>query len=224
MNCADSNHRADIVHFNECIINALKGGENCFERQPTVNTWNVPGWNDYVAEKYQHSRDLRQIWLQNGKPRGNWLHSMYLKAKADFKYTLRSVKRNERMLREDSMANKLLNSSNDSKPFWKEVRNINNSKLPLPTCIDGVAGEDNIVLLWKEHYSSILSSISRHTLLNNVQNCDDSHSDLKIEPEEVIRAIRHLKLGKSGGADTLFPENVVYAHESLNVVLAIFFH
>ncbi len=57
-------------------------------------------------------------------------------------------------MRANSMAKKFQKS--DVHDFWKEVKVINNSKVPLPASIDRVVGAENIVKLWREYYRNIL--------------------------------------------------------------------
>ena len=53
-------------------------------------------------------------------------------------------------MRKESLGNKLADS--DSRDFWKEIKGVNNAKIPLPTSIEGVTGECNIASLWRDHY------------------------------------------------------------------------
>lgn len=48
------------------------------------------------------------------------------------------------------MAKKL--RQNRTCEFWKEVKTIKNSKMPLPSSISGITGSENIEL-WRKHYS-----------------------------------------------------------------------
>ena len=56
---------------------------------------------------------------------------------------MRFIKNNEDTLKKDSLARKLLNKND--KEFWKEIRVMNSSNMPLPNVIDGVTGSVNIV-------------------------------------------------------------------------------
>ena len=48
--------------------------------------------------------------------------------------------------------------------FRKEVKHINASNTPLPTCIDGISGADNIAQMWRDHYYDIVNSVNQTTL------------------------------------------------------------
>ena len=55
------------------------------------------------------------------------------------------------------MARKL--QQKDVLDFWKEVKIINNNKVPLPSNIDGVTGSPNIADLWKRHYEDLFNCV-----------------------------------------------------------------
>ena len=38
---------------------------------------------------------------------------------------------------------------------------MNASNTPLPTCIDGISGADNIAQMWRDHYSDIFNSVNQ---------------------------------------------------------------
>ena len=67
----------------------------------------------------------------------------------DSKYAVRFIKRNEQAMRANSMAKKL--QQNNANDFWKEVKVINNSKVPLPSSIAGITGSENIAELCRKH-------------------------------------------------------------------------
>ncbi len=66
-------------------------------------------------------------------------------ANPKFKYAVWFIKRNGATMRTSSIANTFQKSDVDD--FWKEVKVINNSKVPLAASIEGVVGAENIVKL-----------------------------------------------------------------------------
>ena len=50
--------------------------------------------------------------------------------------------------------------------------NVSNYYTPLPTCIDGISGADNIAQMWRDHYSDIFNSVN--PLIDVVYNVDES--------------------------------------------------
>ena len=54
------------------------------------------------------------------------------------------------MLKVERLASKLCN--NDFKNFWKDLKHMNNARLPNPSNVGGASGAEN-------HYQSLLNSI-----------------------------------------------------------------
>ena len=77
-------------------------------------------------------------------------------ARARFKYALRATKRAEEIARADALANELC--ENDNGGFWKGVSKINQTSNVIASSIDGISGECNISVFWRDHFSSILNS------------------------------------------------------------------
>lgn len=112
-----------------------------------------PGWSEYVSEIYAEAKEAFQNWVLAGKVRYGPEFQRKKKANARLKYAVRFIKKNEQTIRANSMARKL--QLNDICEFWKEVKIINNSKIPLPCSINGVSGDENIAALWGKHLGEI---------------------------------------------------------------------
>ena len=54
----------------------------------------------------------------------------------------------------------------NDKAFWKEIKQMNNSKLSLPNAIDEVTGSNNIVNMWKSHYEDLFNCLAKDTTTN----------------------------------------------------------
>ena len=149
------------------------------------NYSNKPGWADYVSDLYKDSSDIGKIWCNAGKPHQGQIFELYRQSKSRCKYTIRYIKRHENSLRKESLARKLV----DKNPmeFWKEVKHMNASNAPLPTCIDGISGADNIAQMWRDHYSDIFNSVNQS--IDVVYNVDEStdFGDVVVPSEEVER-------------------------------------
>ena len=112
------------------------------------NFENKPGWSDYVSDLYKYSKEMRLIWINNGKPRLGAISHEYTRSKLRFKYALRYIRKNETILRKELLAKKMTKlNSND---FWKEIGAINNSKTPLPCIIEDANGSQEICKLWEK--------------------------------------------------------------------------
>ena len=58
----------------------------------------------------------------------------------------------------------------ENRDFWKDIKHLTNKKVKLPTNINGVHGDNDIVSMWKQHYAAIFNSVEN-------SSCDQAHSD-----------------------------------------------
>ena len=70
---------------------------------------------------------------------------------------------------------------------------MNNSNLPLPNDIDGVAGSHNIVNMWKSQYEHLFNCLSNSKDVNNICKNADYQRDVEVSHSEIIHAIKYLK-------------------------------
>ena len=58
--------------------------------------------------------------------------------------------------------------------FWKDVRTLNSSSIPLATQVGDVLGNKNITHLWQEHFSTFLNSVhnkdSKEFVCEHIEN------------------------------------------------------
>ena len=154
---------------------------------------------------YDYFREISKLWIENGKPRQGFLFREYLKSKARYKYALRYIKRNENLLRKESLAKKLSNLN--SNEFWKEIKSISNSKTPLPCSIDNANNPEEILNLWEKHFNNIFNCLDR-VHFNNNYNLETKYNEVKVSNLEIIEAIKSLKLNKAGGLDGIQAEHL----------------
>ena len=95
------------------------------------------------------------------------------------------------------------------------------SNTPLPTCIDGISGADNIAQMWRDHYSDIFNSANQS--IDVVYNVDEStdFGDVAVPSEEVERAVRELVVNKSCGIDGIYGEHMLYSSHVLFRLLGL---
>ena len=102
---------------------------------------------------------------------------------------MRYIKQHEDSMRQDSLARKLAERENLA--FWKEIKNMNNSRTPLPTNINGVVGEEQIADLWKDHYENLFNSVKSD--IGQVQFSVLYEDSIEVTCSEIQRAIHRLK-------------------------------
>ena len=101
-------------------------------------------------------------------PRQGDVFIMMKLSRSKFKYALRKCKRDKETIIADNIAEQLCQK--DDRDFWKNIKQMTNKKVKLPTNIDGVHGDNDIVSMWKQHYAAIFNSVEN-------SSCDQAHSD-----------------------------------------------
>ena len=141
-----------------------------------------------------------------------------------FKYAFRQCLTNEEMMRADAVAHALYNR--DSTSFWKDVRKMASSKIPLATKVRDAVGNADITAMWQAHFSEILNSVhftsSKSFVCEHVDAVLPDSRSLVISCD-VSDSLKKVKMGKSTGIDGLAAEHFVYSHERISVHLAMFF-
>ena len=118
------------------------------------------------------------------------LFDMKNRTKARFKGAMRFIRYNEDTLKKDSLARKLL-SKND-KEFWKEIRLMNSSNIPLPNVIDGVTGSVNIVDMWKSHYNDLFNILINNKDVKQLHTDVHYNANIEVTHSEIFSAINYL--------------------------------
>uniref|UniRef100_A0A3P9KQQ7 Reverse transcriptase domain-containing protein n=1 Tax=Oryzias latipes TaxID=8090 RepID=A0A3P9KQQ7_ORYLA len=217
-NCKNTTHCNELCKLYENIVKAVKDSSLCLQSR-SLKSWTVkPGWNDFVAEHHAAARDAFRLWHEAGKPRQGALFESKKMTTARFKYSLRIIKRQENMMRADSLARGLQN--NDYHKFWKEVNAMNNRKTSLPSNIEGVCGADNIADLWRKHYSDLLNSVKSHAVSIDKVDFTDT---MVIRASDIQDAISKIKEGKACGLDDITVEHLKYSSFKLLPLLAMCF-
>ena len=221
MSCKNLEHKNNTNNlFNETVEAMVNASNTLFNGKGKTHV-NMPGWNDYVADLYDSSREARSLWLAHGRPNRGPIHDLHVQTKRKVKYAIHFIKKNEAQLRKDSLAKKL--SSCNTKEFWKEIRNINNSNAPLPEVIDNVSGANNILKLWKDHYSNLFNTLRRVSYDSNNFILQSSYQDVLVTIDELKFAISKLQLNKACGLDQIYAEHIRFASDRVLPLLSLCF-
>ena len=219
--CTDTSHRQLLDKFYNDIVTALHQASAATIHRQNVGTSfkSHPGWSDYVADYYDASRESFLLWAANGKPRQGPLFEDMKKTRAQFKYALRFVKNNEKTLRSDALAKKF--TSTNPRAFWKEIKRINSTKLPLPHCINGTSGCQEIANLWRDHYRDLFNCVLPCGT-ERTYHCD-SAENMCITPKEVVEAIGSLRDNKATGMDSISGEHLKHSSQRVVFLLSLCF-
>ena len=174
---------------------------------------NVPGWNAHVREVHAAARDAYLLWKIGGRPRQGVLCDLMRNSRLRFKHTLRMCTNNKNAIIADKIADNLCNK--DDRTFWREIKNVTNSKVNLPGRIGDVHGSNAVAGMWKEHYSSIFNAVSGSNCTELHKQLCDAHyvfdRSMSVSPSEITEIINALQCNKSPGLDGLTSEHLKYA-------------
>ena len=222
VNCVDAGHKTAINKFYNDIVSCLtKSSEEVFGVPKGKHHDCKPGWNEYVKELYDKSRQSYSVWRQAGKPRSGPVFEIHKRNKAQCKRAIRFIKGHEQSLRKEALAQKMTDL--DPKSFWKEVKLMNNSRTPLPASIEGVTGANNIAELWRNHYASIFNCLDGSNCSIPVEEAIFSHNDVVISIAELDGAISKLDRNKACGLDQIYAEHLLLCSKRLLVLLSLCF-
>lgn len=215
--CSDPTHKNDLCDYYSAVLQCLSTAADSLPRR--VTNYSRPGWNAHVDELHSSARDAFLDWRSFGSNRQGPLYDRMKTSRAQFKYALRFIKRNEQAMRADSLAMKL--ADHNDRDFWREVKMLSNCKTPLPNNIDGAVGVENVCELWRKHYYSLFNCI--HSNEDYTYPRVDFDNRLKVSPAEVRLAIHKLVDNKSCGPDNISAEHLKHADACIIPMLAMCF-
>ena len=145
-------------------------------------------------------------------------------SRAQFKWGLKRCKKNK----DEIVANKIAECmlTKNDKDFWKSVKARGKGKQSLPLSVGGCNGPKDICEMWKRHYENLLNSVKNEMYKRSVESeiAKTKYDDLMLcTPEELVKLIKELPLGKSCGPDNLCAEHLVYCDGRLPILLSLLF-
>ena len=219
--CNNAYHISAILRLYNDIIDALLSSSRDLSKN-TKHYKHVIGWNEYCKTAHTHAREAYVSWRNNGKPRHGMTYTNMKQTRAYFKMVLRKCKKDEATAKADSLANKLL--ERDDKAFWREMKKINNSSLPIASMVNGVSGVKNVTDMWKVYFESLLNSSTCEKYKSQVDNIVNSadcnmFNYERCMPSDIQIAIKDIKIGKACGIDGIYGE-----HLSMPVIKYMFYY
>ena len=107
INCTTEDHCERISNSYAMFIDLVKRiGSNIFGTVSRDQRGNIPGWNDYVKEFYENSRESFLLWRNAGSPRNGPTAEHMRRSRAIFKLALRNCRRNEKAIKAEKILNK----------------------------------------------------------------------------------------------------------------------
>ena len=212
MNCSNLHNRDDISKFYDDSIAAMSSGsetvfDKCHNANRHTGDYSIPGCNTHVDQLHDAARQRFKAWLDADKPKYGFVFDEMKRSRASFKYGLRILKRHTKQY----IGNLL---------FWKEVGRMNNCKVPLPNCIDGISGADIITELWRSRSCKLLNCIDDDDM--NTLSVDVTFSkDIYVTVTDIESVVGQLDKNKSCGLDGIYAEHLKYCSRRILPLLAM---
>ena len=231
--------------YNELKLSILESSEKCVPKSRFCS-YKKPYWSSEIKELYARQKQLRRIWIEEGRPRGSDYPSYveYKAAKYVFAKTLRkSAARYEQSQYED--VNKFYDM--DMKTFWKYARKRkhNDNSVNVMRDENGTyETPDSQLSMWKEHYTNLLNETDANAAdfdatfkqfidleVEHIADNMDSGSDApgidiksKFTEAEVTIACKSLPKGRAPGIDLISYEHLKYGGTLFIQVLTMLFN
>ena len=142
-----------------------------------------------------------------------------------FLCVLRKCRKDKTKNSADALANKLL-TKND-KEFWKEIKKLSNNRVPIASTVNNVTVKQKISQLWRTHFKSLLNSSEDSSMKSCVLQALSNSEGYFFEwftVNDVSKALKSIKHGKSASLDDIYGEHFIYARECINVLLCLVFN
>jgi hypothetical protein len=187
----DTDVNSAIAVFNDFV----KKQAECMKKTVIIGKRHKYEWFD---KECCESRKIVRMRLRHFRKRNTKENrQMYCKLRREYKNLLCRKKRTYN----DLLFQKLVSSVDDQQNFWQTMNKISNKRMQPK---NEITIED-----WYLHFKSILEKRDQNTInQDNTQfeTNDDEILDGPITQDEILLAIRKLKLGKSPGPDGLLGE------------------
>ena len=111
---------------------------------------------DQVKELHEAASDACLLWKHSGKPRQGVVCDIMKQSRSRVRNDLRVCKTNNNSTIVDKIAEKMCEKNDIA--FWREIKHSLTSKIKLPNVVGNAEGNDNISVVWQEHYSYIFNA------------------------------------------------------------------
>ena len=118
-----------------------------------------PGWSEAVKPYQAEARYWHDVWVSEGCPRGNWLHSLMVKKRAQYHYAIRRLRKKADLTRAELLFEASLKGDVHLLAEMKKIRCGGAGRpVDLPDAVAGAQGEDEIAGKFKIVYETLYNS------------------------------------------------------------------
>ncbi|XP_049866364.1 uncharacterized protein LOC126372623 [Pectinophora gossypiella] len=204
------------------IINILQlAAINSSIAQSSSKRKRVPlvGWNLHVQESHSTARVHYDVWLMAGKPATGDMYDKMVNSRKNFKNKVKWCIRNEETIKMDILA--MHKEEKNFPKFWNATKKLQ-KKQSLPVAVDGLQQPKEIAELFVRQFKKEPLPTQQRT--ENKIHPVSEESVVQFTVDDVVKAIRGMKRGKSPGHDNLSIEHVLYAGEPLWSMLCVIYN
>ena len=230
-------HNVDINNLYGAIVNACIGAaeETIPQSEPTKMRGKkpIPQWNELIDPHRQRAIFWHEIWKDQGRPQCGIVSEIRRTTRARYHLEIRKVKASENAIRNQSLAEKIVN--NDTKNLWSEIKQLKRNTKCNPRKIDDVSGDQAIADLFANNFSKLYNSVSFDSVsMTEMQKqiadditCKCKHSDRCCNHIDILTVnditcgVKMLKRNKRDGTLNLFTDNLIHGTNRLFVLLSI---
>ena len=169
------------------------------------NSYNIPGWAQYVKPYSEESKFWFSVWISAGKPLHGALYETMLKTKCQYKYAVRRLKRAKQSIQNDKFVAGLAHGGCN---IFQEIKKFRGKTRNCSSKIDAEVGAQNIANHFANIYSELYSRHEHGTEFQKLQGeinssvAEQSIIDANRITEDVVKAA--LKSMRSGKRDAIF--------------------
>ncbi|KAJ2941053.1 hypothetical protein O0L34_g13183 [Tuta absoluta] len=180
----------------------------------------VTGWNFHVAQTHSVARLHYECWLVAGKPSTGDIHYQMILAKKVFKNKLKWCIRNEETIKMDILA--IHRKEKNFPKFWNATKKLQN-KQSLPVSVDGLQKPREIADIFRSKFQISPKPVEKQHRREEIHSGFEQPV-VRFTENDVAKAVRGMKRGKSPGHDGLSIEHVLYAGEMLWTKLCVLYN
>ena len=207
------------------------GGKGAGRGKIGVRGTAFPGWTEEVKPYQKESRYWHDAWLQEGRPRGNWLHRLMVRKRSQYHYAIRRAKGRADLTRAENLFEASLQGDCNLLKEMKRIRcGGTGTTHELPDSVSGATGEDDIAEKFKSVYEALYNSADTdaemailHEKVSALIGDNSEEEVAKITGSIVKETVTMMKAQKGDVSGSFTSDAILHAPDILFEQLAVIF-
>ena len=170
LNCSDPAHLQGIESYTLELLEAMENaGNQCLPltNKSKSGPKSIPGWREHIKPYADDSKFWYSVWLSAGKPLEGNLYLNMRQSRKQFKFAVRRLKRCSAKIRNEKLANALLNSDGN---IFTEIKKLRGKSTNFSSRIDNKVGVHDIANHFATTYDSLYNKITLDDKFESVRN------------------------------------------------------